>query len=109
MHFPACKVARVMALSLCISGSCSLIEAYNLEDQDSKAFLPLTAGLWQFQSVYNFSTATALICGILNAYRSRDLVTQQDGVEYIIEAEERWCLQSFMHDRGFIVHGFCVH
>ena len=104
MLFPACGVVLLTALSTFISQVYAApqnvtalktrIEAF-LATQDGNVTVP--------DSVYNYSNGTALTCGILNAYRDSDLVTQQDGAEYVTEAEQHWYVQHFMHNRGAIL------
>ena len=88
MHFPACIVTLVTALSI------SRVHAapQNVKTK-IQSFLATHGGNVTIpvpESVYSFSNGTALTCGILNAYRSSDLVTQQDGAEYVTEAEQHW-------------------
>lgn len=94
MHFPACKVTLVTALSTCISRVHAAPQNATTLRVKIQGFLTTHGGNVTIpESVYNFSNGTALTCGILNAYRSSDLVTQQDGAEYVTEAEQHWYVQ----------------
>ena len=99
MHFPACKVALVTALSACISRVYAAPQNITTLKTKIQSFLATQGGnVTVPDSVYNFLNGTALTCGILNAYRSSDLVTQQDGADYVTEADQHWYFQLFMHD-----------
>ena len=106
MHFPACKVALVTALSTCISLTCAAPQNVANLKTKIQSFLATQGGgnVTVPESVYHVSNGTALTCGILNAYRSKDLVTQQDGVEYLSEAEQHWYVSPFMHDQGSTIY-----
>ena len=96
MHFPACKVALVTALSTCISRVHAAPQNVTTLKTKIQGFLATQGGNMTVpDSVYSFSNDVALTCGILNGYRSSDLVTQQDGAEYITEAEQHWYFQPF--------------
>ena len=107
MHFPACIVALVTALSISrihaapqdVTTLKAKIQSF-LATQGGNVTIPVP------ESVYSLSNGTALTCAILNAYRSSDLVTQQDGAEYVTEAEQHWYFLPFMHDPGY---EFWVH
>lgn len=104
MLFPACKVALVTSLSTCISRIHAAPQNVTSLKTKIQGFLATQAGnVTVPDSVYNFSNGTALTCGILNAYRRSDLVTQQDGAEYLTEAEQHWYVQEFMHGRSSIL------
>ena len=108
MHFPACKVALVAALSTCIPRVHAAPQNLTSVKTKIQSFLATQGGnVTVPDSVYAFSNGTALTCGILNAYRSNDLVTQQDGAEYVTEAEQHWYFQLFM--RISIAYGFYAY
>ncbi|KAL9012925.1 MAG: hypothetical protein Q9173_002346 [Seirophora scorigena] len=46
---------------------------------------------------YGTPNTVALTCGILNAYRDKDLVTAQDGQEYVSEAQQHWSPTAWGH------------
>ena len=95
MYLPTCKVALVTALSLCISRVHAAPQDVTALKTKIQSFLAAQgAGVIVPESVYQLSNGTALTCGILNAYRSSDLVTQQDGAEYLTEAEQHWYVQA---------------
>lgn len=101
MHFPSRKAALVTALSTCISWVHGAPQNVTTLKTKIEGFLATQGGNVTVPNpVYNFSNGTALTCGILNAYRSSDLVTQQDGAEYVTEAEQHWYVRPFVHDRG---------
>ena len=109
MHFPASKVALATAVLTCISRVLAVPQNVTTLKTKLQGFLAVQGGNMTVpDSVYNFSNGTALTCGILNAYRSSDLVTQQDGAEYVTEAEQHWCVQPCMHDRGSIISMYTV-
>ena len=102
-------MALVTALSICISRIHAAPQNVTALKTKIQSFLATQGGnVTVPESVYSFSNSTALTCGILNAYRSSDLVTQQDGAEYVTEAEQHWYFQPFMHDRGSLI-GFCAY
>ena len=110
MHFPACKVALVTALLICIPRTHAAPQNVTASKTKIQSFLANQGGnVTVPDSVYSFSNGTALTCRILNAYRSSDLVTQQDGAEYVTEAQQHWNFQPFMHDRGSITHGIFAY
>ena len=110
MHFPACKVALVTALSICISQIHAAPQNVTALKTKIQSFLANQGGNATVpDSVYSYTNGTALTCGIFNAYRSSDLVTQQDGAEYVTEAEQHWYFQPFKHDLGSMAHGICAY
>ncbi|KAL8646578.1 MAG: hypothetical protein Q9226_006800 [Calogaya cf. arnoldii] len=68
----------------------SRVRAY-LQSQGVNATIPYNANGPQAHGVNgNGDLATALTCGVLNAYRDINLVTPQDGQLYTVQAQQHW-------------------